>query len=420
MSNTWRRRQMPMDSRRGASVPLSRRQFMVRSGQAALVAGLGGSILAACGSDGGTSSGGSLPLARTDDPLELPDNANDPVESGREPESGTLRIFNYPDYVNPDSLAAFESEYGVTTEVSTYDTEARLLSGLQNAAYDVVIGATTLGLPRFVVGDLIQPLNREYLTNFGNVLPALQSPYYDVGSKYSVPYTVYTTGLAYRRDVLDDSLFATEDAWDVIWDPAYRGFAGIIDDPRDALTMGMYKLGLTDTNTGDPEIIGQAEAAIAELVANTNARIDILAYQKIPEGTSHVNQAWSGDMLAAQYYLPEDTGVEVLGYWAPERTTVANDFFVVPASSERPVLAHKFIDFLLDPPNATTNFEFVGFQPALIDPMPDELIAAGLVPEQLTTALVTDAQVENGYRLDALAPADQQVWEDAFQRIKAG
>jgi spermidine/putrescine transport system substrate-binding protein len=398
----------------------SRRQFIEYTGGAAALVGVGG-LLAACGSDGGSgSSSGSIPLARVDDPVTLPDNAHDAIADGLEPETGTLRIFNYPDYVDPLTVAAFEEQYGVTVEISTYDTEARLLAGLQNSTYDLVIGATTLGLPRFVVGDLIQPINRSYLTNFDNVLPALQDPYYDQGSKYSVPYTVYTTGLAYRTDVIDPSVFEGDDAWSVIWDPQYRGFTGIIDDPRDALTLGMYKLGITDTNTDDPAVIEQARQAISDLVDATNARIDILAYQKIPEGTSHINQSWSGDMLAAQFYLPEGTDASVLGYWAPERTTVANDFFVIPAGAERPVLAHAFIDFLLDPENATTNFGFVGFQPATVSPTPEELIAAELVPPQLTTALVTDAQVQNGYRLDALAPEVQQLWDDAFARVKAG
>lgn len=412
---------------------------MTRTGGFVLLVGAGGRVLAACGGDdddtgdttggptdsarpdGGDGGGGGdgIPLARIDAPVELPDNESSPIESGLDPESGTLSIFTYADYINPDSIAAFEEQYGVSVEIATFDTEARLLSGLQTTAYDLVVGATTIGLPRFVVGNLIQPLNGEYLTNFSNVLPSLQDPYYDLGSKYSVPYTVYTTGLAYRRDVIDDAAIA-ETGWETIWDETYRGFVGIIDDPRDALTLGMYRLGITDTNTDDPDVIAQARDAISELIEATNARIDILAYQKIPEGTSHINQAWSGDMLAAQYYLPEDTGVEVLGYWAPERTTVANDFFVIPASSERPVLAHHFIDFLSDADNATLNFEWVGYQPALSNPTPDDLVAAELVPEQLTTALVTDAQVQNGYRLDALAPDVQQLWEDAFQEIKAG
>lgn len=390
-----------------------------------LVVGAGGKLLAACGGDDdddggdGGSSGGSIPLARPDAPVELPDNGASAIDTGLDPETGSLTIFTYADYINPDSIAAFEEQYGVTVELATFDTEARLLSGLQTTAYDLVVGATTIGLPRFVVGDLIQPLNRDYLTNFDNVLPSLQSPYYDVGSRYSVPYTVYTTGLAYRRDVIDDDAIAAT-GWETIWDPANRGYVGIIDDPRDALTLGMYKLGITDTNTDDADVIAQARDAIAELVSTTNARIDILAYQKIPEGTSHINQAWSGDMLAAQYYLPEDTGVDVLGYWAPEQTTVANDFFVIPANAEHPVLAHHFIDFLSDADNATTNFEWVGYQPALSNPTADDLVAGELVPPQLTTALVSDEQVANGFRLDALAPEVQKLWEDAFQQIKAG
>ena len=58
----------------------------------------------------------------------------------------------------------------------------------------------------------------------------------------------------------------------------------------------------------------------------------------------------------------------MLGYWKPARTTVANDFFVIPGRAERPVLAHAFIDFLLDPDNAQQNFEYVGYQPALDQP----------------------------------------------------
>ena len=73
----------------------------------------------------------------------------------------------------------------------------------------------------------------------------------------------------------------------------------------------------------------------------------------------------------------------MLGYWKPTRTTVANDFFVIPARSERPVLAHSLVNFLLDPTNAQQNFEYVGYQPAVQKPSPDDLIAAELVPQTL-------------------------------------
>ena len=165
----------------------------------------------------------------------------------------------------------------------------------------------------------------------------------------------------------------------------------------------MYYRGVTDTNTGDPKIIDAAEADVKALVKATDARFDILAYQKIPEGTSHINQAWSGDMVSALQYLPEGTAADVLGYWKPARTTVANDFFVIPARSERPVLAHSLVDFLLDAADAQQNFEFVGYQPAVQKPTPDDLIAAELVPQTLVSTLVTDQDVSGGFRLDVLS-----------------
>ena len=401
---------------------MSRREFVERSARLALLVGVGGSVLAACGSSGSSSSTPSIPLARIDQPVTLPDNGLTAVKSGLEPETGTLKVLSYADYVNPDTVKAFESGFGTKLEISTYDTEEKLLSSLRNKALgiDVVIGATTLNLPKDVAGGLIQPINKDYLPNFTNVLPALQSPYYDVGSRYTVPYTVYTTGIAYRRDVIDDSAFASGNGWELLWDPTYKGFVGLIDDMREVLTLGMYRDGVTDTNTGDAAVIEKAEKNIDALVKATDARFDILAYQKIPEGTAHINQAWSGDMLTASQYLPEGVEADVLGYWKPARTTVANDFFVIPGRSERPVLAHSLINFLLDAANAQENFSYVGYQPATTSPSAEDLIAAELVPEQLRTSLVTDEDVSGGYRLDALAPEVEKLWSDAYSRITAG
>jgi len=125
-------------------------------------------------------------------------------------------------------------------------------------------------------------------------------------------------------------------------------------------------------------------------------------------------------MISALQYLPEGTDADVLGYWKPTRTTVANDFFVIPARSERPVLAHSLVDFLLDPTNAQQNFEYVGYQPAVQKPTPDDLIAADLVPQTLLSTLVTDADVSGGFRLDALSRDVEKLWTDAYSAITAG
>ena len=329
---------------------MSRREFVERSAQLAILAGLGGSLLSACGSSGGGSSAPSIPLARLDQPVTLPDNGIKPVASGLQPEKGTLKVLNYADYINPDTVSAFESALGTKVEISTYDTEDKLSSNLRNDSLkiDLVIGATTLGLPRYVAGKLVQPLNKDYLPNFSNVLQSLQSPYYDVGSKYSAHYTVYTTGVAYRRDIIDESTFAGDDGWKLLWDSTYkRASSGVIDDKREALTLGMYYR-RDGHQHRRPKIIDAAEADVKALVKATDARFDILAYQKIPEGTSHSNQAWSGDMVSRSSTCRR----------APTPTCSATGSRPAPrwpttSSSSRPAraagLAHSLIDFLLDP-----------------------------------------------------------------------
>ena len=146
--------------------PVSRRQFLGGSAVAAGGLVLGPSILAACGSDGG--SGTALKLARPDKPVTLP-TVGDAVAAGKAHEGGTLQILNYVDYLNPDVVARFEETYGVKTAVTTYDTEEGALNKLRSGAFtpDLIIGMTDSVLSRLVAAELLQPLNHSYLSNFG-------------------------------------------------------------------------------------------------------------------------------------------------------------------------------------------------------------------------------------------------------------
>ena len=69
---------------------------------------------------------------------------------------------------------------------------AKMLS--QGSDFDIIVTVTPENVGKLGFGGLIQPLNKSYIPNFGNVWQSLQSPLYDVDSNYTVPYTVYTTG----------------------------------------------------------------------------------------------------------------------------------------------------------------------------------------------------------------------------------
>ena len=134
-------------------------------------------------------------------PVTLPIFDDNPaIADGLAPETGTLKIFNYPDYVNPEVVAAFEER--VRRERRDHDLRRRRRGhgeAPQRAVKtDLFLSASYNNLPRLVAGRLAQPMNRSYITNFGTILPSFQDPFYDKGSQYSVPYTVFGTGIGYR------------------------------------------------------------------------------------------------------------------------------------------------------------------------------------------------------------------------------
>jgi spermidine/putrescine transport system substrate-binding protein len=394
---------------------------------AAIVVG-GGRFLAACGDDDGGSSGGegADALAGTPaKPVTLPIyDDNKPIADGLQPESGTLKVFNYPDYINEDVVKAFEDEYGVTVEVTTFDVDDEAVEKLRSGQVktDLFLSASTNNLPKLVAGKLVQPLNRSYLTNFGKILPSFQDPFYDKGSQYSVPYTVFGTGIMYRTDKVDPALIEQQ-GWEIFWDPKYSGQMSILDDKREGIALALMHRGITDVNTTDPKLIEQAGNDLKQLTDVANIRVTIEGYKDVPEGTITIAQAWSGDPIAGvAAYLPEGTDASVVGWWYPQdrKGVVNNDTMLVLKAAERPVLAHKFIDFMLDPENAKQNFSWNGYQPPIEGLGPEELVSEELVPETLKGAVLTASDIDNGYRLLFLTPPVESEYNKAWSSFTAG
>lgn len=400
---------------------LNRRRFIQLTGWGLGAAALSPALLSACGGGASESTGGLL-IGTPDTPIRLPLN-RDPIADGLAPESGTFRVYNYADYVNPDVVEAFESQYGVSLEISTYTTEEEAITKLRSGAIeaDLMIGMTDASMALLMAAELVQPLNRSYLSNFANIISGLQDPYYDLGSQYTVPHVIYADGIGYRTDLdVDTSVLAGREGWSALWDSRYRGRVGILDSYRDSLCMSMFRNGLTDVNTSDRAVVEAAGSDLADLVQAVNPQIDILSYQEIPAGNRDIALCWSGDMLAGPGYLPEGTDPSVLGFWYPPETLTANDFFCVLTRATKPVLAHCFINFLLDVDNALLNQTYVGYQPALEAVTSDLLIERNGIPESLLSALVTPDRYRSGRRLVNLAPEVDEMWIDVWSEFTAG
>jgi len=379
----------------------------------------GGSLLAACGGSTETESGG-LSIGTPQNPIKLP-LTTDAIADGLPNESGTLEILNWADYQNPESIAIFEEKFGCKVVTSIYDTEEAAIAKLRNGTFkpDLILGMTDTGLAKLIAADLLQPLNKSYIPNFGNVISGLQNPYYDLGSQYTVPYFIYGNGIGYRTDRIDKNAFEGN-GYDILWDSQFNGKVGVLDSYRDTLAMAMFRAGNFDGNTVDAAIIQKAGDDLIAMREATNPKVDILAYTEIPSGNRDINFTWSGDLFTALQYLPEGVAPDVLGFWYPEKTVTKNDFMCIAKSAKAPVLAHQLINFLSDTDNALLNREYVGYQPALESITVDLLISSGTIPESLTDALVTPEKYKAGLAQVSLEPAVDALWLEQWTRFTAG
>ena len=392
----------------------SRRDFLRRSAGAAVALPSISAILAACskpgttggGGGGGTGSTGERVLARPDSPVTLP-MTREPIPTDTPIEGGTLKVYNWDAYLYKKVLREFEEEYGVAVEWTTFNNMEEGIQKLASGQIEAdVFFPTTDYIGRLVEADLVQPLNHELIPNLGaNYWPVFSDPgpYYDLGWRYSVPYTIYTTGVSYRRDRIDDAA-AAQAGYELFFDPAFQSAVSYYDSYRDALGMMLLRNGVTDANSDDPAAIAAAKDAVLQMIDQNEARLTINGtYARLPEGEFSVSQAWSGDIVGAKWYLPKDTPEDVLGYWYPpdKKGLVGNDTIVI-TNGPSPRLAHEFVNWMLDEHYGYINFtQYNGYQPPMTSIEPGRLVDEGIVPESLSAE--TDA-----------------LWLDAWGEIQAG
>ena len=108
---------------------------------------------------------------------------------------------------------------------------------------------------------------------------------------------------------------AAAQGWDALWNSDYAGAISLYNSYGDTIAVAILRSGSLDVNTSDP-LIDEAKNAILETINENEARLTINGvYAKLPAGDFTVAEAWSGDIVGAQWYLPKDTGTDVLGYW---------------------------------------------------------------------------------------------------------
>lgn len=414
----------PREGWQGHGVPrkLTRRSFLATTG-GALAALSAAPLLQACSS--ALAGTGTVPLPRPNHPVTWPmPKDNQPIAANLAPErDATLQIYTWEAYINQDCVNAFAKKHKIKVQITTFNTMNEALSKLRSGLpYDLLIGATVDVLGQLIGLKLVQPLNHSYIPNISQAWPDFINPFYDQGWQYTVPYTIYTTGIAWRKDLVNENPYAMKNPWAMLWQPKYKGRVAILDDYREGISLGLMKNGIYDLNTTDRRQIATSRKALEELSTLVNVRIDNNDYTEVPDADTWIHHAWSGDMAAAGYYMPKGVPVKDVGYWFPSdgRGPVANDTNVVLSSASHPVLAHMFLDYMLDLPNVLTNISFNGYMQPLTGVTPKVLVKEQILPPELLSTVVLPSYFRRGIAELQLPVDTDALWQQAWLVVSNG
>lgn len=263
-----------------------------------------------------------------------------------------LTLYLWSDYLADDTVPNFEREFGVRVTVDTYESNEDMLAKLLAGAtgYDLVLPSAYV-FPVLFANDLIAPLNRDYLTNWGNVAPLFADPEWDPGSRHSVPWQWGVTGIAYRADLVG----SPPDSWGVFLDPRYRGKMTMLDDSRDVIGAFLRYRGHS-LNSVDPVALAQARADAIAAKATIRAFISATVKGQLVAGDVWLAQLWNGDTLQAKAEQPS------IEFALPrEGSMLFLDALVLPRGARHPRAAHEFMNYFLRPEVAAAIADKTGY-----------------------------------------------------------
>jgi putrescine transport system substrate-binding protein len=277
---------------------------------------------------------------------------------GTAAEEKRLFIYNWSDFIGPDTVAKFEKLTGIKVTYDIYDAEetmeARLMAG--SSGYDVVSASTDF-FSREIKAGVYEALDKSKLPNWKNLDPrilAIQAAY-DPNNAHAVPYLHSINGFAYNVDMVKARMpNAPVDSLDMLFKPevvAKFADCGVtfLDSAEDTIQLALTYLGL-DPNSTRREDFKAAEAMLLKVRPYIRS-FDSSEYMNgLANKEVCVAMSWSSD-YAMSHARAKAVGVNVnLAFTVPKEG--ANQTFsslLIPEGAPHPEAAYQFINFILRP-----------------------------------------------------------------------
>lgn len=259
-------------------------------------------------------------------------------------DGGTLQLYNWGDYTNPDLLTKFEKETGIKVTVTDYDSNDTALAKIEagGSGFDLVVPSANY-VQIYVEKGLVQELDLSKIPNHKNIAPEWMSVDYDPGRKYSIPWQWGTTGIAMNK-----TLYAGDINTSAIWldpPPEVAGKINVTPEMNDVLAMATMYMGGQPCSE-DAELMKKVRDKLLEAKPKWLS-MDYGMTEKMTANDVKASVYWNGAIFRVRLANPDvHYGYPKEGYplWM-DQVMLLKD---APHQEE----AYKFLNFIAEPENA--------------------------------------------------------------------
>jgi spermidine/putrescine transport system substrate-binding protein len=276
-------------------------------------------------------------------------------------EGGELFVYNWEEYIHPDTIPNFEEEFGVKVTFDTFPGNEHLLAKLQagGSSYDVVFPTHNF-VPIHVAQGLLAPLNHDNIPNLNNTTPRFLDISVDPGNKYSVPYLWGMTALAHNTKFTKDD--PNQDSWALMFESGperYSGKLAFTDEREEVIATALAYMGHSINSRDKGELMEAGELLI-------KTKPHVKAFYPGAEETKAlitediiVGHEWNGEVVqanrenpAVKWLLPKEGG------------TAWFDNMAITKDAPHKFTAEAFINYMLRPDVAARNSDEGGYATA--------------------------------------------------------
>ena len=326
-------------------------------------------------------------------------------------EGGELFIYNWEEYIHPNTIPRFEKEFGVKVTYDTFPGNEHLLAKLQagGAPYDVVFPTHNF-VPIHIGQGLLAPLNHENIPNLKNLTSRFLDTSFDPGNKYSVPYLWGMTALGHNTKYTKDD--PNMGSWALFFESGperYSGKLGFTDEREEVMATALEYLGYSVNSHNKSELVEAGELLI-KIKPHVKAFYPGADMSKalIIEDVV-VGHEWNGEVVratrenpAVEWLLPEEGGT---GWF---------DNMAIGKDASHKFTAEAFINYMLRPDVAVENADAGGYA------TPNRVAVEKFVPPEVAQNPAIYPTDEDLKRIEFLAVIPDEIlpiYDDIWTRL---